>query len=107
MREGVDMRLKLATKVFCIISITLFVGFTILGCTALWLSIDSTMSLKTAASGEIGVSIQKSVEEFMMIGNQEAVNRYVKRLKDDKTVIDLGIYNKTGTLAAGDRKSVV
>ncbi len=95
------MRLKLATKVFCIISITLFVGFTILGCTALWLSIDSTMSLKTAASGEIGVSIQKSVEEFMMIGNQEAVNRYVKRLKDDKTVIDLGIYNKTGTLAAG------
>ncbi len=95
------MRLTLATKVFCIIGITLFAGFTVLGCTALWLSIDSTMTLEASSSKEFAASVQKSVEEFMVVGNQEAINRYVKHLKDDKTVVDLGIYNKSGTLSSG------
>ncbi len=95
------MKLKLATKVFSIIGITLFIGFTILGCTALWLSISSTMDLKVSASRELATSVRQSVSEFMVLGNQEAVNKYVKQMKDNKAVIDLGIYKKNGSLSSG------
>ncbi len=95
------MRFKLATKVFCIIGITLFIGFSILGCTALWLSISSTMDLKVSASRELATSVRQSVNEFMMLGNQDAVNQYVKQMKETKAVVDLGIYKKNGTLSSG------
>ncbi len=96
-----NITFKLATKVLLIISSTLFIGFTILGCTALWLSINSIMDLKVSASRELVASIRQSVNEFMMLGNPEAVNQYVKQMKDNKTVVDLGVYKKSGSLSTG------
>ena len=95
------MKKKLAIKVFCIIGVSLFIGFSILGCAAIWLSFVSTMGLKSASSKEVAFSVNKSIEEFMILGNSQAVNGYIKQMKDSKNIIDLGVYKKNGTLSTG------
>lgn len=93
--------MKLAAKVFCIIGITLFIGFSILGVSALWLGISSTIRLQTLASQNSAEIIKQGVEEFMMKGDPEAAITYVKQLKDKKTVLDIAIFNKDGKLSGG------
>jgi len=88
--------MKLALKVFCIIGITLFLGFSVLGITSLWLGIDSTMRLQTASSEGIAAVVRQSIEEFMMKADREAVTRYIEQLKAKKVVIDLEIFGKEG-----------
>ena len=90
------MKMKLAFKVFCIIGITLFFGFSVLGMTSLWLSIDSTMKLQTSASQKLSTVVRQTVDEFMMKGDTAAVSRYVDQLKASKAVLDLTIYGKEG-----------
>ena len=88
--------MKLALKVFCIIGVTLFLGFSVLGITSLWLGIDSTIRLQTSSSEGIAAVIRQSIEEFMMKGDREAVTRYIEQLKNKKAVIDLAIFGKEG-----------
>ena len=95
------MKMKLALKVFCIIGITLFLGFTVLGVTSLWLSIDSTMSLQRSSSLQISAVIRQTIEQLMMKGDSAAVTEYVRHLKDKKAVLDLTVYGKEGKSASG------
>ena len=93
------MKMKLAFKVFCIIGLTLFVGFSVLGITALWLSIDSTMRLQTTSSQEVSTVIRQTVEQFMMKGDSSAVTSYIDQLKGKKAVLDLAVFGKEGKLS--------
>ena len=96
------MKMNLALKVFCIIGITLTLGFGVLGITSLWLVFNSTTKLQTlAAQGNASV-IKASVEEFMMSGDTKTVNTLIEQLKAKKTVLDLTIFNKDGKRSGGD-----
>ena len=90
------MKMNLSLKVFCIIGITLFLGFSILGTTSLWLSIDSTLRQQKLASQGNSAIIRKTVEEFMLKGEREAVIRYIEQLRHDKIVVDLAIFGENG-----------
>jgi methyl-accepting chemotaxis protein len=95
------MNMKLSLKVFCIIGITLFLGFSVLGITSLWLGLDSSIRLQTLSSqGTAGV-IRVAIEEFMMKGDSKLVDNYIKELKAKKTVLDLGIYGNNGKPSVG------
>lgn len=93
------MKMNLSAKVFCIIGITLFAGFSVLGITALWLSINSTLQLQSEASQGNAVLIRQTIEDYMMKNETESVIRYIKDLKEKKAVLDLAIYNKDGKAA--------
>ena len=95
------MKTRLAFKVFCIIGATLFVGFSVLGVTSLWLSIDSTMRLQSLAAQGLSSVIRKTIEEDMMKGDSSAVVGYVRQLKEDKEILDLTLYDKDGRAAGG------
>jgi methyl-accepting chemotaxis protein len=95
------MKMKLAAKVFCIIGITLFIGFSVMGITSLWLSLDSTIRLHEASSKDMASAIRQSVEEFMMKNDIESVGRYVDQLKSKKVVLDLTIFSKEGKPSGG------
>jgi len=88
------MKMKLSLKVFCIIGVTLFVGFSVLGVTALWLSFTSTIRLETLSSQNGAAIIRKTLDEFMVKGGTKEANLYIKQLKDSKAVLDLTIYGK-------------
>ncbi|HEX9078593.1 MAG TPA: HAMP domain-containing methyl-accepting chemotaxis protein, partial [Desulfuromonadaceae bacterium] len=100
------MKMNLALKVFCIIGITLFLGFSVLGTTSLWLSIDSTFRQQKQASQGVASVIRKTIEEFMMKGERDAVVRYIEQLRQDKVVIDLAIYGEDGKLPGGKSAAV-
>lgn len=95
------MKMKLALKVFCIIGVTLFVGFSVMGGTSLWLGISSTIRLQTLSSQNTGNVIRKAVDEFMMKGDTKEANHYIQQLKDSKAVLDLAIYGKEGKQSGG------
>jgi methyl-accepting chemotaxis protein len=90
------MKMKLALKVFCIIGLTLFLGFSVLGITSLWLGINSTIRLQTLSSQNTASIIRQAIEEFMMKGETESTNHYIKQLKDKKAVLDLAIFGREG-----------
>jgi methyl-accepting chemotaxis protein len=95
------MKMNLALKVFCIIGITLFLGFGILGITALWLVFDSSTRLQTIASQNNAGVIREAVEESMMKGESKSVNAYIEQLKAKKAVLDLAIFSNDGKLSGG------
>ncbi len=100
------MKFKLALKVFLIIGTTLFVGFSILGISALLMVRASTMHLQTDAAKGSAVIIKQAVQQLMMKGEPELINDFVEQLKKDKGVIDLNVFNQggkiTGTSGAAD-----
>jgi methyl-accepting chemotaxis protein len=96
------MKMNLALKVFCIIGITLTLGFGVLGITSLWLVFNSTTKLQTLAAQDNAKVIRGSVEEFMMGGDTKAVHAFIEQLKTKKTVLDLAIFNKDGKRSGGD-----
>jgi methyl-accepting chemotaxis protein len=93
------MKMNLSAKVFCIIGITLFLGFSVLGITALWMSIGSTLKLQTEASQGEAVLVRQTIEDYMMKSDFESANRYIKELKAKKAVLDLTIHGKDGKMA--------
>ena len=95
------MKMKLAFKVFCIIGITLFVGFSVLGISALWLGFDSTMRLQTSSSQKTSTMLRQTIEQFMMKGDSSSVASYIQELKNKKAVMDLTIYGKEGKPTGG------
>jgi methyl-accepting chemotaxis protein len=91
------MKMKLAAKVFCIIGGTLFLGFSALGVTSLWLGINSTIQQHESSSRQLASTIRQAIEEFMMKNDLDSVSRYVDQLKGKKkAVLDLAIYSKEG-----------
>ena len=96
-----NMKMNLALKVFCIIGITLFLGFSFLGITSLWLVYDSSIRLQTSASQNTANVIRETIEEFMMKGESKAVNSYIEQLKSKKTVLDLAIFGNDGKASGG------
>lgn len=95
------MKMKLALKVFCIIGITLFLGFSVLGITSLWLVYTSTIKLQTlSAQGTVGV-IREAVEESMMKGESKSVTEFVAQLKAKKAVLDLAVFSNDGKPSNG------
>ena len=95
------MKMNLSAKVFCIIGITLVLGFSVLGITALWLSITSTQRLQKEASQEISAVIKQTIEFYMLKNEPEAVINYIKELKAKKTVLDLTVYGRDGKTVGG------
>lgn len=95
------MKMNLSIKVFLIIGITLFTGFTVLGVTSIWLSINSTLKIQSEASQEAAAIIRQAVEDYMMKNDQESVNRYINDLKAKKVVLDIIIYGKDGKIVGG------
>lgn len=96
------MKMKLAAKVFCIIGITLFLGFSALGVTSLWLGINSTIKQHESSSRQLASTIRQAIEEFMMKNDLDSVGRYVDQLKGNKkAVLDLAIYGKEGKASGG------
>jgi methyl-accepting chemotaxis protein len=90
------MKFNLAAKVFCIIGITLFLGFSVMGISSLWLGLNSTIRLHESSSQGLAAAIRTSTEEFMMKNDLDSIGRYVKQLKDKKVVLDLKIVGKEG-----------
>lgn len=93
------MKMNLAAKVFCIIGITLFLGFSVMGITSLWLSLKSTIQQHETCAQEFASAVRESVEEFMVKNDLESVSRYVKQLKEKKIVLDLAVVGKEGKSA--------
>ena len=100
------MKLSLSVKVFCIIGITLFIGFTVMGVTSLWMGLNATIRLHESSSKELASTIRQSVEESMMKNDFDSANNFIKQLKSKKIVRELDIYSKegkaTGTKAEAD-----
>jgi methyl-accepting chemotaxis protein len=95
-QEGYAMKMNLSAKVFCIIGLTLFLGFSVMGITSLWLGLNSTIKMHVVASQELASAIRESVEEFMMKNDLDSVGKYVEQLKSKKVVDDLIVFNKEG-----------
>ena len=95
------MKMNLAAKVFFIIGITLFAGFSVMGITSLWLGINSTIQLHDSSSQNLASAIRQSINEFMMKNDREAVQRYVEQLKQKKVVLELTVFGKEGKPAGG------
>jgi len=95
------MKMNLSAKVFLIIGITLFLGFSVLGITALWMSISSTLKLQVEASNGSAAIIRQTIEDYMMKNEPESVIRYVKGLKDKKAVLELAVYGRNGKTPGG------
>ncbi len=95
------MKMKLAVKVFCIIGITLFLGFSVMGVTSLWLGLNSTIRLHESSSLNLASAIRQSIEEFMVKNDIDSVSRYVDQLKNKKVVLDLTIFGKEGKPSGG------
>ena len=95
-QKGITMKMKLAVKVFCIIGITLFLGFSVMGVSSLWLGLNSTIRLHESSSQNLASAIRQSIEVFMVKNDQDSVSRYVEQLKNKKIVLDLTIFGKEG-----------
>jgi methyl-accepting chemotaxis protein len=95
------MKMNLAAKVFCIIGITLFLGFSVMGVTSLWLGLSSTIGQHESSALELSSAIRESIEEFMMKNDLDSVKQYVTQLKDKKVVLDLMVYDKEGKPSGG------
>jgi|GEM_PF-4456650 len=95
------MKMKLSGKVFCIIGLTLLIGFSVLGAAALWLSITSTQKMQIDASLQNAAIIRQTVEDFMLKNESAQVVRYIEELKSKKIVLDVSIYNGEGKAAGG------
>jgi methyl-accepting chemotaxis protein len=95
------MKMNLAAKVFYIIGITLFLGFSVMGASTLWLGLDSTIKLHVASSQDLSAAIRESIEEFMMKNDLDSVKQYVTQLKAKKVVLDLTVYGKEGKASGG------
>jgi methyl-accepting chemotaxis protein len=96
------MKMNLALKVFCIIGITLTVGFGVLGVTSLWMIFNSNTRLQTLSAKDNAGIIREAVEELMMGGDPKIVNNFVAQLKEKKTVLDLAVFKKDGKRSGGD-----
>ena len=92
------MKFKLALKVFLIIGTTLFVGFSILGITALLMVRDSTMRLQAYAAEASAGIIKQAVQQFMMKGEPALINEFIEQLKKDEGVVALNVFNKDGKI---------
>jgi methyl-accepting chemotaxis protein len=88
-------------KVFCIIGITLFLGFSVMGITSIWLGLNSTIRLHESSSKVLATAIRQTVEEFMMKNDLDSTNHYVSQLKQKKTVLDLVIFGREGKASGG------
>jgi methyl-accepting chemotaxis protein len=101
--------MKLTMKVFCIIGITLFLGFSVMGITSIWLGLNSTIRLHESSSKVLVSAIRLTIEEFMMKNDLDATSRYVSQLKEKKAVLDLAVYGKEGKVsgAKGDAEPLV
>jgi len=99
--EVSGMKMNLSAKVFLIIGTTLFAGFSILGVSALWLSVNSTLKLQSEASKGTAAIIRQTVDDYMMKNDPESVARYIKELKAKKAVLDLAVYGKEGKIPGG------
>ena len=95
------MKANLTVKVLGIIGVTLLFGFTLMGATSLWLSIDSTLHQQKLSSSSNAAIIKKTIEEFMLKGEREAVIHYVEQLKRDNIVLDLAIFRADGKQPGG------
>jgi methyl-accepting chemotaxis protein len=96
------MKMNLALKVFCIIGVTLTLGFSVLGVTSLWLVFNTTTRLQTLSAQDNASVIKEAIEELMMSGDSKSSNTYVEQLKAKKSVLDLTIFNKDGKRPGGD-----
>jgi len=88
--------MKLTMKVFCIIGITLFLGFSVMGISSIWLGLNSSIRLYESSSRVLSSAIRQTIEEFMMKNDLDATSHYVSQLKQTKTVLDLAIFGKEG-----------
>jgi len=92
---------KLAFKVFCIIGATLFVGFSVLGVTTLWFSVDASLRQQSSAARDLSAVVRETLEEYMVKGDPAAVVGYRSQLKGKKAVLDLVLYDKDGKASGG------
>jgi methyl-accepting chemotaxis protein len=99
--KDTTMKMNLAMKVFCIIGISLFLGFSVLGITALWLVFDSSSKLQTLSAQSSSGVIKEAINEFMMKGEPKLVTEFIDQLKTKKAVLDLAIFNKEGKSSNG------
>lgn len=90
------MKMNLSAKVFCIIGVTLFLGFSVMGITSIWLSLNSTINMHVVASRELTSTIRETVEIFMLKNESESVVKYVDQLKSKKIVDGLTVFNTEG-----------
>ena len=97
------MKMKLAVKVFCIVGITLFLGFSVMGATSLWLGLNSSIQLYESSSTRLAATIRQTIEEYMVKNDSESLKRYVEQLKNKKLVLNLTVLNNEGKSA--DSKS--
>ncbi|MEI6209710.1 MAG: methyl-accepting chemotaxis protein [Desulfuromonadales bacterium] len=95
------MKMSLSVKVFCIIGITLFLGFSVMGITSLWLGLDAIIKSHESSNQDLSLSIRGSVEEFMMKNDLDSVKNYTSQMKNKNIVLDLTIYGKEGKPSGG------
>ena len=93
--------MKLTIKVFCIIGITLFLGFSVMGITSIWLGLNSTIRLHESSSKVLASAIRQTIEECMMKNDLDFTKSYVSQLKQKKTVLDLVIFGREGKASGG------
>nr|WP_306534151.1 hypothetical protein [Geobacter sp.] len=89
-------RNRLEFKVLGIIGATLFVGFAILGVTAIWLEYTALMKLQTNNTRGLSTLIVQEIAEYMMAGDMAVIERYVQRVKGKGTVLDLKVFGPGG-----------
>ncbi|BCS53532.1 methyl-accepting chemotaxis protein [Geobacter sp. SVR] len=93
---------SLSLKILGIIGLTLFIGFTILGITTLWLSMASGIKQQTRASRDSAVLIRRVVDDYMMRADQEGLDRYISQVKGTADVLDLRIFNREARQRGND-----
>ncbi len=94
-------RSVLLYKVSGIIGATLVIGFSAMGCLALWLEYRSTMELQVSNSRNLAAIVTKSVTDAMMKGESSEIAAYVTEMKGRHFVSDLRLFNADGVETGG------
>lgn len=95
------MQKRLMYKVLVIIGLTLGLGFAIMGVTALWLQFKSTVALQISNSRSLAGIIIRDVDDYLLQGEVSQVDRYVRQMREQRHVTELGIFDKEGKLKSG------
>jgi methyl-accepting chemotaxis protein len=90
------MKKKLTLKVLVILGATLTFGFVSLGAIAIWLQFTATMDLQMKQARTVAAIIMKDIDEYMMKGDSNEVNRYIREAKEKKFLLNLNIYTAEG-----------
>ena len=101
---------KIARKIFTVLIVTMVSGFFFLGVSSLWFEYHSTMGFATKNARNIAAIIVKGIDNDMMRGNAQDLQKHFNDIKQSRAVVDVRGYRHDGRAvgesSAGDEQLI-